>query len=75
MSDTYWQLLPREFTLGDWKVALGATKDAISAKRIGILAAGIAYFTTLAFPFNSSKCRNSKFHYQPSATTIYYGIN
>ena len=40
---------PREFALGDWKVALGATKDAISAKRIGILAAGIAYFATLAF--------------------------
>lgn len=40
---------PREFNINDWKEALLATKAAISSKRIGILAAGIAYFMTLAF--------------------------
>lgn len=40
---------PLKFRWVDWKRALLATKDAISAKRIGILAAGIAYFATLAF--------------------------
>ena len=40
---------PHQFTFRDWKVAAEATKTALSAKRIGILAAGIAYFATLAF--------------------------
>lgn len=43
---------PYEFKVEDWKLALLATKDSVSGKRIGILAAGIAYFATLAFfPF------------------------
>ena len=42
---------PRQFALKDWKNALTQTKNAIKSKRIGILAAGVAYFTTLAvFP-------------------------
>src|SRR5690242_4842 len=40
---------PRKFSIDDWKEAFFATKEAISSKRIGILAAGIAYFMTLAF--------------------------
>jgi len=40
---------PRDFKLVDWKIALLATKDALAAKRIAILAAGIAYFATFAF--------------------------
>jgi membrane protein len=40
---------PRQFKFEDWKEALLATKDSISGKRINILAAGIAYFMTLAF--------------------------
>lgn len=40
---------PADFNINDWKKALLATKDAITTKRIGILAAGIAYFMTLAF--------------------------
>lgn len=42
---------PRKFAAKDWKVALKETKTAIKSKRIGILAAGVAYFATLAvFP-------------------------
>jgi len=42
---------PRKFAVKDWKSALNETKNAIKSKRIGILAAGIAYFATLAtFP-------------------------
>ncbi len=42
---------PRKFALKDWKNALSQTRSAIHSKRIGILAAGIAYFLTFAvFP-------------------------
>ena len=42
---------PRKFAAKDWKNALKETKGAMKSKRIGILAAGVAYFTTLAvFP-------------------------
>lgn len=42
---------PRQFALKDWKNALVETKNAIKSKRIGILAAGIAFFLTFAvFP-------------------------
>jgi len=42
---------PRKFAMKDWKTALKETKTAIKSKRIGILAAGVAYFSTLAvFP-------------------------
>ncbi len=42
---------PRKFALKDWKAALLEAKNAIKSKRIGILAAGIAYFLTFAvFP-------------------------
>lgn len=42
---------PRKFALKDWKIALLETKNAVTAKNIGILAAGIAYFLTFAlFP-------------------------
>ena len=42
---------PREFHLKDWKEALVTTKDSIKDKRLGVLAAGVAYFSTLAiFP-------------------------
>jgi membrane protein len=40
---------PRDFTFQDWKQALIATKDTVTNKRVGLLAAGIAYFATLAF--------------------------
>lgn len=40
---------PRKFDFADWKNALMATIRAIGTKRIGILAAGVAYFGTLAF--------------------------
>lgn len=42
---------PRKFSFKDWKNALLETKNAMKSKRIGILAAGVAYFSTLAvFP-------------------------
>jgi membrane protein len=42
---------PRKFHLKDWKEALVTTKDSIKDKRLGVLAAGVAYFSTLAiFP-------------------------
>jgi len=42
---------PRKFALKDWKNALKETGIAIKSKRIGVLAAGVAYFATLAvFP-------------------------
>lgn len=40
---------PRDFSFTDWKAALLATKDSVGDTRIGILAAGIAYFMTFAF--------------------------
>jgi membrane protein len=40
---------PRKLSIRDWKEALKETKDALSNKNLPILAAGIAYFTTLAF--------------------------
>lgn len=40
---------PRKFSIYDWKLALLATKDSLSNKRLGVLAAGIAFFSTLAF--------------------------
>lgn len=40
---------PRQFTFADWKLALVATKAALGNKSIGLLAAGIAFFSTLAF--------------------------
>lgn len=42
---------PRKFALKDWKNALRETGKAVKSKRTGILAAGVAYFATLAvFP-------------------------
>lgn len=42
---------PRKFAAKDWKNALVETKNAFASKTIGILAAGIGYFLTLAvFP-------------------------
>jgi membrane protein len=40
---------PRHFSLRDWRFALLEAKNSIGTKNIGILAAGIAYFTTLSF--------------------------
>jgi membrane protein len=40
---------PLQFQFKDWKKALLAAKTAITGKRLSILAAGIAYFMTLAF--------------------------
>ena len=40
---------PSDFSLKNWKTVLLETKNAIKDKNIGILAAGIAYFATLAF--------------------------
>ncbi len=40
---------PRDFAFEDWKMALVAAKDAVGDKRLGLLAAGIAYFATFAF--------------------------
>ena len=42
---------PRKFAAKDWKNALKEAKGAMKSKRIGILSAGVAYFSTLAvFP-------------------------
>lgn len=58
---------PRQFKISDWKDALLATKDAISNKRIGILAAGIAYFMTLAFfPLIAASIAIASFVIEPS---------
>lgn len=58
---------PREFNVKDWKEALLATKEAISGKRIGILAAGIAYFMTLAFfPLIAATIALASFVIEPS---------
>lgn len=58
---------PREFSFGDWKEALLATKDAVSGKRLGILAAGIAYFMTLAFfPLVAAVIAISSFVLEPN---------
>ncbi len=40
---------PVEFSLRDWKRVLGVVKRAFSDKNLPILAAGVAYFSTLAF--------------------------
>lgn len=40
---------PTDLSLKQWKNALLETKDAIKDKNIGVLAAGAAYFATLAF--------------------------
>jgi membrane protein len=40
---------PVWFSLKDWKRALAAIKKAFATKNLGILAAGVAYFSTLAF--------------------------
>lgn len=40
---------PRELTKADWKQALKETKAALSDKNIPMLAAGVAFFATLAF--------------------------
>ena len=40
---------PGQFSLRDWRIAIVETMNAIGAKNVGILSAGIAYFTTLAF--------------------------
>ncbi len=58
---------PRQFKLNDWKEALLATKESISNKRIGILAAGIAYFMTLAFfPLIAASIAIAGFVIEPS---------
>lgn len=57
---------PREFKFDDWKLAFQATKDSIGGKRIGILAAGIAYFATLAFfPFMAAAVAIASFVISP----------
>jgi membrane protein len=40
---------PRDFTFTDWRLALLATKQTIGSKHLNMLAAGSAYFATLAF--------------------------
>jgi membrane protein len=40
---------PTQFSLKDWKQALKAIKNAFGTKNLSILAAGVAYFSTLAF--------------------------
>jgi membrane protein len=40
---------PRELSIKDWKEALNETKNALGNKNLSIFAAGIAYFSTLAF--------------------------
>lgn len=40
---------PRQLERTDWKSAVGETKQALKNKQIPLLAAGIAYFSTLAF--------------------------
>lgn len=40
---------PTKLRLKDWKRALQETKNAIGNKNLGILAAGVAYFSTLSF--------------------------
>lgn len=40
---------PTKLSFGEWKKAMMATMKAMGKKRLGILAAGIAYFGTLAF--------------------------
>lgn len=40
---------PRKLSVKDWKEALQETKSALKNKNLTMLAAGVAYFTTLAF--------------------------
>ena len=43
---------PFKLTWGEWKQVLGGTKDAMGDKNLPTLAAGVAYYATLAlFPF------------------------
>jgi membrane protein len=39
---------PRQFTLHDWRLVLLATKDSLKEKKIGIVAAGTAYYAVFA---------------------------
>lgn len=42
---------PSEISSGGWKQVLGRTKDAIKADRVGLMAAGVAFYAMLAlFP-------------------------
>ncbi|RYX79352.1 YihY/virulence factor BrkB family protein [bacterium] len=40
---------PTGFNINDWRIVLLETKEAIGNKNISMLAAGVAYFATLAF--------------------------
>jgi membrane protein len=40
---------PHDFAFKDWRIALLETRKSVVDKRLGILAAGIAYYATLAF--------------------------
>lgn len=40
---------PHDFAFKDWRIALLETRKSVVDKRLGILAAGIAYYSTLAF--------------------------
>lgn len=40
---------PADFSVKDWKLALAEVKTAFTDKHLPILAAGVAYFSTLAF--------------------------
>jgi membrane protein len=40
---------PNDFSFEDWRIVLLETKNAIGAKHLGMQAAGVAYFATLAF--------------------------
>lgn len=61
---------PRKFALKDWKIALIETKNAISAKNIGLLAAGIAYFLTFAlFPTIAAAVAIASFVMSPEQIT------
>lgn len=40
---------PHDFAVKDWRIALLETRKSVVDKRLGILAAGVAYYSTLAF--------------------------
>jgi len=67
---------PRQFTFADWKHALLATKNSLANKRLGVLAAGIAYFATLAFfPLMAASVAISSFFLdKDSLTNIIAGV-
>lgn len=61
---------PRKFALKDWKIAFIETKNAITAKNIGLLAAGIAYFLTFAlFPSIAAAVAIASFVMSPEQIT------